>query len=87
MPQLDGLKGIAVLLVVASHIGSPAIPGVSGATLFFISGFIIPPLPAAPTSPRRRSPLLNKRPFFLLHKMMSRVRNNRHEIAAGQFAR
>ncbi|WP_445192197.1 acyltransferase family protein [Sphingomonas sp. Tas61C01] len=42
LPQLDGLRAVAVLLVVASHIISLAIPGVSGVTLFFfISGFII----------------------------------------------
>lgn len=42
IPALDGLRGVAVLIVMTSHIFTERIPGAYGVTLFFfISGFII----------------------------------------------
>lgn len=42
IPALDGLRGVAILLVVGAHFISYTIPGGTGVTLFFfISGFII----------------------------------------------
>lgn len=42
LPALDGLRAASILLVVASHLISPLVPGGLGVTLFFfISGYII----------------------------------------------
>jgi peptidoglycan/LPS O-acetylase OafA/YrhL len=42
IPALDGLRGVAVLIVMTSHVFTARIPGAYGVTLFFfISGFII----------------------------------------------
>ena len=42
LPALDGMRAIAVLSVIGSHVVTPYIPGSFGVTLFFfISGFII----------------------------------------------
>lgn len=42
IPALDGLRGVAVLIVMTSHVFTERIPGAYGVTLFFfISGFII----------------------------------------------
>ena len=42
LPALDGLRAVAILSVVASHIVTSLVPGSFGVTLFFfISGFII----------------------------------------------
>ncbi len=42
IPALDGLRGVAVMIVMTSHVFTQRIPGAYGVTLFFfISGFII----------------------------------------------
>jgi peptidoglycan/LPS O-acetylase OafA/YrhL len=42
IPALDGLRGVAVMIVMTSHVFTERIPGAYGVTLFFfISGFII----------------------------------------------
>lgn len=42
IPILDGLRAVAILIVLVSHVVTPWVPGGFGVTLFFfISGFII----------------------------------------------
>ncbi len=42
LPVLDGLRAVAIILVVASHAGAAYLPGAFGVTLFFfISGYLI----------------------------------------------
>lgn len=41
-PELDGLRGLSILLVFVSHYGLPIMPGAFGVTIFFfVSGFLI----------------------------------------------
>jgi peptidoglycan/LPS O-acetylase OafA/YrhL len=42
LPALDGIRAVAILIVMISHIVTPVVPGGFGVTLFFfVSGFII----------------------------------------------
>ena len=42
LPALDGIRAVAILIVMISHIVTPIVPGGFGVTLFFfVSGFII----------------------------------------------
>ncbi|QGM99226.1 acyltransferase family protein [Methylocystis parvus] len=64
IPNLDGLRALAVLLVMLSHYGlGDWIPGAFGVTIFFfISGFLITTLLLRELAARRRVSLRN---FFL----------------------
>jgi len=42
LPALDGIRAVAILIVMVSHVLTPVVPGGFGVTLFFfVSGFII----------------------------------------------
>ncbi|HEY4660041.1 MAG TPA: acyltransferase family protein, partial [Terriglobales bacterium] len=42
MPSLDGIRAVAVALVVFYHLGIPGVPGGMGVLMFFVlSGFLI----------------------------------------------
>ena len=54
-PDVEGLRGLAVLLVVLFHAGLPVAGGFVGVdVLFAITGFLLPGLPLPDPPPRGR---------------------------------